>query len=304
MNQLPTPPFYNYSPNKKITKELYSEELEKERTITKRLNELKKYILSIGGIALICIGIFVIFICYIHMNWFISHPFIFIIVLLCIINAIYQLITPFEESEYHENEIIECSDEDKQQAIERAELANKHFKKLIEKDYPIKYCIHCHHFIPQQTYHCLICNKCISKRDHHCTWLGICIGEKNLRRFWQLLFSLFIVSLIGLIHFICFWIHTFFVSSFISESLIVSILVYYFTFIFTLIALSLTGAMMYMLYIHTRDLLLGLTGIEIGEMNTRILHGEDVHPPSMKFKNFTNVMGSTPLHWILPLKVK
>ena len=205
MNYLPTPPYYNYSPNKQITRDDYINELEKERMMSKRLGKIKKYMNIFGTIVLIIFYVFVVFLCYIHMNWFSVHPLLFLFSTIILINAIYHLVSPMKDSSLDYHYTPNCSEQEQQEAIERAQLAYHNFKKLIETNYPCRYCLHCQHFIPQQTYHCLVCNKCILKRDHHCSWLGTCIGEKNMRQFWQLLFAIFLIAVVGVIHFGSFW---------------------------------------------------------------------------------------------------
>ena len=92
-----------------------------------------------------------------------------------------------------------CSEEDKQKAIERETFGKEKHFKIVDIGYPCRYCTECQAFRCERSYHCKKCNCCVLKRDHHCPWIGQCVGQNNYRYFIQFLIYVPLISLIGAI---------------------------------------------------------------------------------------------------------
>ncbi|EDR25076.1 palmitoyltransferase ZDHHC18, putative [Entamoeba dispar SAW760] len=294
---LPTPPYYNR------LHDMSNKMIQMERDGKVMIEKYQKYILIYGALLIVfSTGLF--FYCfYIEMNWIQSHLFLLIFTIGVIVNTLFRLFLPIKSSYYNGGYIPVCSEEERSQAIERAQLALKYNKKLIETNYLARYCIYCNHFLPPRAYHCMICNKCTLERDHHCSWLGCCVGKSNLRAFWQFLVSMGLIGFIGSYHFSMFWYEILFVSNIWTPFSFKIGLLYYFIIMMTCISFSITALMILMLYIHTRDILYGLSGVEIGELNTKEHNHENVHHPPMSFSNFKKVLGPNILYWIFPLQI-
>ena len=80
---------------------------------------------------------------------------------------------------------MNCTEQEKKEAKERAQFAIEHHVKCIDIGYPCRYCERCKKFRKPRAYHCKKCNECILERDHHCCWVGSCIGKNNFRYFLQ-----------------------------------------------------------------------------------------------------------------------
>ncbi|KAL7719965.1 Palmitoyltransferase [Entamoeba marina] len=196
---LTTPPFYSYLQKKS------NKSIQREQTESHMIIRFKKYITVFGIVALFLFSCYTIYIMFFQMNWFQTHYFLFIISILFVINCIIHLSRNPPSSFYNGGYIPNCTEEEKNQAIQRALLAKEHSKKLIDSNYPAQYCCYCNHFKPPRTRHCVVCDKCVLERDHHCSWLGFCVGKHNLRYFWQFCFSIWGVSLVGAIIYLMFW---------------------------------------------------------------------------------------------------
>ena len=99
-----------------------------------------------------------------------------------------------------------CSEADRQAAIDRAHAARAATVKLLDADYPARYCAECEHFVPPRTAHCAVCRRCVRGRDHHCMWLNTCVGLDSMRLFWQLCVNVLLLALDGLAHFALLWV--------------------------------------------------------------------------------------------------
>ena len=83
-----------------------------------------------------------------------------------------------------------CTEEEKQEAIERETFGREHRFKVVDIGYPARYCSLCKGFKCERAYHCKKCNGCVLRRDHHCPWVGQCVGQHNYRYFLQFLYYL------------------------------------------------------------------------------------------------------------------
>ncbi|ELP90657.1 palmitoyltransferase ZDHHC18, putative [Entamoeba invadens IP1] len=295
---LPTPPYYDY--HDKLSKK----QIEMEEWGMRCLFKFKKYVILYAVLLILFGTSLVVYTVYYKLDMFTTHPLYCILSVLIVFIMSIRLAVPIPSSFSQENYIPDCSEEEKEDAKRRASLAQKYGKKLIETIYSARYCVYCNAFMPPRTYHCMLCKKCIDCRDHHCSWLCTCVGKNNLRSFWQLLVSIFLLSLISSMNILIFWYQILFIKNPWNTFSFFTFVMYYIYMMITCISCSLFACMGAMLYIHTRDLLYGKTGVEIGESNTRELAGEIVPPHKIKFQNLTAVLGPNVLYWFLPLPFK
>lgn len=47
----------------------------------------------------------------------------------------------------------------------------------------VRFCKKCHVPKPERVHHCSVCNRCVMKMDHHCPWVNNCVGFYNYRFF-------------------------------------------------------------------------------------------------------------------------
>ena len=164
----------------------------------------------------------------------------------------------------------DCTEQEKNEAIERSVTAKKYHLHCVDFHYPVRYCTECKMFRLPRSYHCKKCKRCVLERDHHCKFLGNCIGKNNFKYFY--LYILYtVLSLI-----ISFCLHLY------SIILIISTLIHYgeynirlslyqtikfcgiggFDVVIIMITILLLISMCNLLYVYTKLMLQNMTALE------------------------------------------
>ena len=197
----------------------------------------------------------------------------------------------------------DCTEQEKQEAIERETFGKEHKFKVVDIGYPARYCYHCKGFKCERAYHCKKCKACVLRRDHHCPWIGQCVGQHNYRYFLQFLIYLPWNCINGII--IVLWslfkdfkdtVHEPHPASIIFSMISLFTLIILFGFGFSVMMLTIT-------YFHTA--LINVTSMEDVEHDRyeSLSHHKAPSLPSYDkgmFNNWKEYMGETFWSWVSP----
>eukprot|EP00792_Barthelona_sp_PAP020_P006121 TRINITY_DN2914_c0_g1_i1.p1 TRINITY_DN2914_c0_g1~~TRINITY_DN2914_c0_g1_i1.p1 ORF type:complete len:310 (+),score=32.79 TRINITY_DN2914_c0_g1_i1:77-1006(+) len=127
-------------------------------------------------------------------------PYLFAnIYILCIIEAIYQIIFIFSIVSYARTVYSNPGFVDND--YQPSSTVVKHPKEeLITTEasfYKATWCKHCNNWRPPRAHHCSICDRCVLKMDHHCPWVDNCVGLRNEKFFFLFLIYSFLHQGLG-----------------------------------------------------------------------------------------------------------
>lgn len=167
-------------------------------------------------------------------------------------------------------------------------------------------CYKCETYKPHRAIHCQTCRICVLKRDHHCYFAGNCVGYSNMRYFYGLLFYSWIGALYANFITLEFLLKTAYESPF---QIIISFIApipagisgyIHEDFLMLMVStVALIGLVYtsYLVYLHSRSLLSGLTQWEINR-------GGETYKERYRTDVMTNIrdtFGSNwPIAWISP----
>lgn len=155
------------------------------------------------------------------------------------------------------------------------------FERTVDGKY--RYCRKCMAFKPDRAHHCSMCNACVLKMDHHCPWVNNCVGAGNYKYFVLFLsygFLLCLVTVVALLPML--------ISDIMGAGPSVLILF----FVAAAFALALGG----FAGMHWRLILRNETTLESFDSSAD-------NPYNLGAKaNFTQVFGSEPRLWFVPLR--
>lgn len=179
-----------------------------------------------------------------------------------------------------------------------------------------QWCSHCQSVKPDRAHHSSMLGRCVPKMDHYCAWLAALIGQRNLKLFVNTVFYFCIVAIYTIVSVLVYGHHSFPHTS----------ALYVVMYIISGFWLLFLGGVLFM---HVRFILGDWTTLEDmsrreqrmpiynvecdGQRIVSRLRPEDLRPPrhlqspyscGSKWQNWKNIMGPTPLHWIIPLSIK
>lgn len=181
----------------------------------------------------------------------------------------------------------------------------------------IRYCRTCLKFRPDRCHHCKECNKCYLKMDHHCFWLNNCITMTNYKYFIS---TVFYSSCISLLFLWCLF--DIIKMEFLSHSRVpiklCALIVYFmltltFYVFLTMLFLYHMNLVMsnYTTFEHAQvekeydlkkpDRKVSYNQID-GYLDTKMIEMAVSMYDIGKWNNFTQVFGSNPLFWLLPIR--
>jgi len=166
---------------------------------------------------------------------------------------------------------------------------------FIERDNKgdIRKCKKCFKIKPDRSHHCSRCNECILKMDHHCPFLANCVGFSNYKFF---VLFLFYTVLFGSIMVAAGGYHIYDRISKADGSSISDNLDYYIVVAAAFAVIALLLLLPFTLT-HFRLVVRNLTTIEHLEKRSR-----SSNPFDLGWKrNFTEVFGSNPFLWLVPV---
>ncbi|BFU20209.1 palmitoyltransferase PFA3, putative [Entamoeba histolytica HM-3:IMSS] len=196
-----------------------------------------------------------------------------------------------------------CSEEEKQQAIERETFGKEHGFKIVDIGYPTRYCTYCKSFRSERSYHCKKCGCCVLRRDHHCPWIGQCVGLNNHRYFMQFLYYLPINGFTGMI--IQIWYLVKQMQTGLGDPSPGNVFFIIFSLISAMIMFAMSCAVASLTYHYSYLLLKNMSSMEDIELVRYecLSHHKAPHFPSYDIgalKNWQSIMGTSFLSWTCP----
>ncbi|WVR05338.1 hypothetical protein IAU60_002352 [Kwoniella sp. DSM 27419] len=169
-----------------------------------------------------------------------------------------------------------------------------------------RYCKTCEHYKPPRAHHCRQCKTCVLKLDHHCPWIGNCVGFHNQGHFLRFLLW---VDMATSYHLVMIASRVMSIAhSYQEEPSLADILFLVFNFA-TCVPVWLCVGMfsMYHVYLACGNSTT-IEGWEKDKVATLVRRGkikEIKYPYNIgMFRNISSVLGSNPLLWLWPQKMR
>ncbi|KAI8888132.1 zf-DHHC-domain-containing protein [Backusella circina FSU 941] len=174
-----------------------------------------------------------------------------------------------------------------------------------------RFCKTCNVYKPPRSHHCRYCRRCVLKMDHHCPWINNCVGHANHGHFLRFLVyvssacTFVLVLLVTRVKNILMAIQRF---EFDAEPDTFQVVFIIINFLLTFIVLFSVGILtLYQIYCVARNQTT-IEAWERGKVNKLIRRGKItavLYPFDIGiYKNICTVLGSFPLLWLVPQKIK
>ncbi|KAK3282915.1 hypothetical protein CYMTET_9368 [Cymbomonas tetramitiformis] len=156
-----------------------------------------------------------------------------------------------------------------------------------------RWCKRCLVWKPDRCHHCSVCGHCVLKMDHHCVWVVNCVGGNNYKFFLLFLFYTFLTSVFATTVLIPFFIKVFGYEAdkdSLSDGEAAAV------FMSVVLDIAFAFSVAGFLAMHITLVFSNTTTIEMYEKKRSSPWRYDLG----RRKNFEQVFGSRPIHWIFP----